>query len=172
MLATGAFRGVRRESPGHPFFGTYNIHISGRYENVYVGRNRKFRSRIVRRFLQCIYCASAAPDLTDEHAIPLGKLPKGAPGLVLRNASCKRCSEITSAFERSVLQRLWQPARAGLGLRSYRKRNYAKEYPLTIVRNGHAEDVLLPLRDYPATMQLIEYPPPAYFMEKFTRMEY
>lgn len=111
---------------------------------------------------KCIYCAKASVGLTDEHAIPLGLLPEGAPGLVLRNASCKSCAAITSTFERSILRRLWQPARAGLGLRSYRKRNYAKKYPLTIVRDGQLEEVALPLTEFPATMQFIEYPPPAY----------
>lgn len=115
---------------------------------------------------KCIYCASATADLTDEHAIPLGLLPEGAPGLVLRNASCIKCSGITSAFERSILRRLWQPARAGLGLRSYRKRHYEKKYPLTIIRREQVEEVLLPLTDFPATMQFIEYPPPAYFCGK------
>ncbi len=112
---------------------------------------------------KCIYCGSHGPSLTDEHGIPFGLLPLNAPGLVLRSASCTSCSGITSAFERSVLQRLWRPARSGLGLRSYRKRNREKKYPLTIVRDGEAEEILLPLEEYPATMQFTEYPPPACF---------
>ena len=94
---------------------------------------------------RCIYCGNEGPDLNDEHGVPLGLLPQGEPGLVLRNASCDACSAVTSSFERSVLQRLWQPARAGLGLRSYRKRSHPKTYPLTLVRDSGTEDVFLPL---------------------------
>ena len=111
---------------------------------------------------QCIYCGNEGPGLTDEHGIPLGLLPQGEPGLLLRNATCCSCAKLTSLFERSVLQRLWQPARAGLGLRSYRRRSRPKSYPLTIVRDSGAEDVFLPLDQYPATLQFIEYPPPAF----------
>jgi len=110
---------------------------------------------------QCIYCGNDESGLADEHGVPLGLLPEGEPGLVLRNASCSLCAEKTSLFERSVLRRLWQPARAGLGLRSYRKRSRLKSYPLTLASDNGVEDVLLPFDQFPATMQFIEYPPPA-----------
>lgn len=110
---------------------------------------------------QCIYCGNDESGLKNEHGIPFGLLPEGEPGLVLRNASCRVCAEKTSRFERSVLRRLWQPARAGLGLRSYRKRSRSKSYPLTLVSDNGVEDVLLPLDQFPATMLFIEYPPPA-----------
>jgi hypothetical protein len=115
---------------------------------------------------RCIYCGKDGPGLTNEHVIPMGLLPKNEPGLVLRDASCKDCRDITSGFERAVLRRLWLPARAGLGLRSYRKRNIPRVYPLTIVRNGRDENVLLPLGEYPATLQLLEYEPPVHLTHK------
>lgn len=111
---------------------------------------------------RCIYCGKTNVNLSDEHVIPMGLLPKAHPGLVLDNASCRDCCNITSDFERAILRKLWLPARAGLGLRSYRKRKIPREYPLTIVKNGQAEEVLLPLDEFPATLQLLEYQPPVH----------
>ena len=45
---------------------------------------------------QCIYCGNEGPGLTDEHGIPLGLLPQGEPGLLLRNATCCSCAKMTS----------------------------------------------------------------------------
>ncbi|MEO7860033.1 MAG: hypothetical protein ABIU05_06235 [Nitrospirales bacterium] len=118
---------------------------------------------LIAQINKCIYCGSDGPDLTDEHVIPLGLLPKDEPGLVLGRASCNPCSAITSAFERAVLRRLWLPARAGLGLRSYRKRKIPREYPISVIRDGIEEEVMLPLEEFPATLQLIEFQPPVHF---------
>jgi hypothetical protein len=99
---------------------------------------------------KCIYCGSTGPDLTDEHAVPLGLLPREEPGIVLKEASCPRCAVITSRFESVILRKLWRPIRAGLNLRSYRKSAVPREYPLQIERNGKSEVVTLPLEEFPA----------------------
>lgn len=111
---------------------------------------------------QCIYCGNKESRLTDEHVIPVGLLPHGEPGWVLRKASCQHCSKITSAFERAVLRGLWEPVRTGLHLRSYRKRKDAKTFSLTFVRDSKIQEVFMPIGEYPATMQLLEFAPPAY----------
>jgi len=69
---------------------------------------------------QCIYCGSQK-DLSREHIVPYGLLPKGQEGLVLEKASCSTCKDKTSAFERDVLRHLLRMARASLKMRSYRK---------------------------------------------------
>lgn len=110
----------------------------------------------------CIHCGIEGPSLSDEHIIPMGLLPSGEPGWVLRKASCQICSGVTSGFERAVLRRLWQPSRLGLGLRSYRKRKKERVYPLLVVRNSQPEKVMVPFCEYPATIQFLEFAPPAY----------
>jgi len=50
-----------------------------------------------------------------------------------------------------------------LGLRSYRKRKIPRGYPISVIRDGIEEEVILPLEEFPATLQLIEFHPPAHF---------
>lgn len=90
----------------------------------------------------------------------MGLLPSGEPGMVLRKASCNSCATITSAFERTVLRKLWQPIRAGLNLRSYRKKDVPRFYPVQIERNGIPEEVTLPLADFPAVTMFPTFKPP------------
>lgn len=101
---------------------------------------------------KCIYCGVDGPDLTDEHVVPLGLLPATEPGIILRKASCVPCAAITSKFEQAVLRDLWLPIRAGLKLRSRKKRDTKKLFPILIERDGKSEEVFLPAAQFPAVM--------------------
>lgn len=101
---------------------------------------------------KCIYCGVEGPDLTDEHVVPFGLLPRTEPGIILRKASCRPCAAITSKVERAVLRELWQPIRAGLNLRSRRKGDALKLYPLVIEQDGREKEIFLPVDEFPVVM--------------------
>lgn len=64
----------------------------------------------------CIYCGST-DNLTDEHIIPNGLLPKGGDWY-LPKASCPNCCSITKKFEGSVQQSMLGPLRYKLDLKT------------------------------------------------------
>lgn len=69
----------------------------------------------------CIYCGDNESRLTREHILPRGLGGNSAPqghndALVLQNATCYRCADITSKIETDCLRQMNQ-ARARLGLK-------------------------------------------------------
>ena len=75
----------------------------------------------------CIYCGSTK-DLGDEHIIPFGFGGR----MVLPESSCKACSRITSAFERTCLRTMFGPLRMLYGLPSRRKKDRPMTLPLKV----------------------------------------
>lgn len=114
----------------------------------------------------CIYRLPNEPahelPLREEHVVPLGLLPQGHAGWKLLHASCRPCEKITSAFEEAVLRRLWKAGRTGLGLRTRRKSEVPKAFPLLVERDEELREVLLPASETPVILQLPEYALPAY----------
>jgi len=129
-----------------------------------MGTHRKPRTMLNGRLPAvgcCIYCR-ATGDLTDEHIIPLGL----NGGSILPDASCKRCAEKTSVFEREILRgELW-PVRAAFGYPTRRRRSQPKTFPFRISRRGKEETVSVPLSEYPLSVTFPifaeELPPIAY----------
>ncbi len=79
----------------------------------------------------CIYCGCTTENLTDEHIIP-----KGLGGtLLLGEASCGRCAQLTSKFEMSVLRGFLDYGRQALGIkgRKSHKRARAELVPQTFL---------------------------------------
>jgi hypothetical protein len=71
---------------------------------------------------KCIYCEDPSPPLTREHILPRGLGGNEAPDglsntLVLNNASCQSCQNITKQIENACLVAMMGPGRAKLGLR-------------------------------------------------------
>ena len=66
---------------------------------------------------RCIYC-SGSKDLTDEHVIPYGLGGR----IELPRSSCRKCSEVTSAFEHTCLRTMYGPLRLLYELPSRRKK--------------------------------------------------
>ena len=95
----------------------------------------------------CIYCHSTS-DLSDEHIIPFGLLPKWGDW-VLPKASCGECRKITKKFEGSVQQTMLGPLREKLGLKTRRrpKKKYTREVHH---RDGTVERRELSADDLPA----------------------
>lgn len=95
----------------------------------------------------CMYCKSK-DNLTDEHIVPFGFVNKGKGNISLKQSSCRDCATITSKFERDVLRGDFLGLRSILDFKS-RKGKIPRELPLTVVRNGKEEEVVLPVEEHP-----------------------
>jgi hypothetical protein len=83
---------------------------------------------------RCIYCGEAQRNqLTDEHIIPFGLLPKGGDWF-LPKSSCYACADITKKFEGQVLSGMFGPFRQQLKLKSCRE---SKKTGRMALRRGH-----------------------------------
>jgi hypothetical protein len=111
---------------------------------------------------RCIYCPYSGPDLSTEHIIPKGLLPRGVEPWLLYKASCAACRAVTSAFERVLLQGLLSPIRAALDLSSYRRKQRPTRFPIRIIRNGAEVEIMVPAKEYPALLMLPIFLPPAH----------
>ena len=106
---------------------------------------------------KCVYCDST-DNLTDEHIVPHGL--KG-PWQLLKG-SCKTCNQITSAFERSVLQEQFILPRATLGLPTYHPKNRPQEFSFEVEREGRKENIVLPITDCPPIFMMLDFEKPRY----------
>lgn len=90
---------------------------------------------------RCIYCGATGVSLSDEHIVPYGL----GGSHVIRDASCRRCSNITSKFELRVLRDLWGDARASYNAPTRRRQKRKTEItmpdagggPLTVPASEH-----------------------------------
>jgi len=107
---------------------------------------------------KCIYCGGEGE--TDEHIIPfaLGGTAK------LFKASCEKCRNITSKYERNPLRNNWVEARAVLDYPS-RKRDFGDEKFLLSVTFKNGEDGILelPKNKVLGLTPFLLYPLPAFF---------
>lgn len=109
---------------------------------------------------RCIYCGASAK-LSDEHVIPRGL----GGDLVLARASCPRCAEITSRFERDILRNPQVLAlRSAFELPTYHPKNRPDTFRLAVTRNG--EDEVL---EVPAQQTLLGFPSPNFPPPGFLR---
>jgi hypothetical protein len=106
---------------------------------------------------KCIYCGSAE-DLTDEHVIPYSL----DGDIVLDDASCKTCAQITSGFETHVTRDGMQPVRAMLGLKTRKKKKRPKEFPVAVARDDQRVTELVPVEDYVGVLPYVERGMPGY----------
>lgn len=99
---------------------------------------------------ECVYCGSRE-NLSDEHIVPYS-----LDGVhVLRDASCKRCCDITKKFELDVARNLWGDPRISYGMRSRRKKSRPK-YVLIPVANDARRKLKVPYKEYPAAFVYYE----------------
>jgi hypothetical protein len=94
---------------------------------------------------KCIYCGFGE-SLSDEHILPFGL----GGDLVLPKASCKKCSDITSAIEGRLLRGHWWPLRRQLNLQSRHPSKQPDDFEVKIIRSDGAEEKgLIPADRYP-----------------------
>src|SRR4051794_10469240 len=86
---------------------------------------------------RCIYCPEEGT--TDEHIIPLSLGGK----LLLRDASCDTCREITRRFEEAVTRDMYWPLRLRLGIMGSRKRRKERltHWPAVLIDNDRQEEM-------------------------------
>lgn len=107
---------------------------------------------------QCIYCGTSFGVLIDEHTVPYGF----NGGSVLLQASCKKCADVTSAFETVVLRDTLFAARAAVGAKTRHRKHRNRKIPLLIVRNGKEEEILVPWQEHWKVIPLPVFEPPAF----------
>jgi hypothetical protein len=102
----------------------------------------------------CIYCGIADVKLTNEHIVP-----KSIGGQhVIREASCSKCSNVTSKFEREVMRGLWNDARTSYNAPSYRKNKRNKFIVLSDPKIP-SKKLKVPFSEYPAPMAFYQMHP-------------
>jgi hypothetical protein len=109
---------------------------------------------------RCVYCGST-DSLTDEHIVPYGL--KG-PWQLLKG-SCKVCSQITSAFERNVLREQFILPRAALDLPTYHPENRPQEFSFEVEKDGHREELVLPVTECPPIFVMLDLEKPRYISD-------
>jgi HNH endonuclease len=90
-----------------------------------VGRTKQRRAGIG----HCIYCGKRE-GLSDEHVIPYGL----GGDLVLYQASCQACADITSSLEMRLLRGHWWAYRRLLGLKSRRQKEQISHLPVSLIK--------------------------------------
>ncbi len=114
----------------------------------------------------CIYCGST-DNLTDEHIIPYGLLPKGGDWY-LPKSSCPNCCSITKKFEGSVQQTMLGPLRYKLGLktrnRGSRKKKTNKFVTLFNYPDGRLEPKEISGDDFPTVCIGFKWLMPAFLL--------
>jgi len=109
---------------------------------------------------KCVYCDST-DNLTNEHIVPRGL--KGHWQLL--KASCKACNQITSAFETNVLRKELILLRAASGWPTRHPKNRPKEFSFKVEKDGHKEEIVLPVADCPPFFMMLVFEPPRYIAD-------
>lgn len=106
----------------------------------------------------CIYCG-AQDNLTKEHIIPYGL----SGTAVLPDASCSRCSTITSKFEGKVLSGPLADVRKLLRMQSRSKHeNASVDTELALIKDGKPFVVRVPLEESPIILSFPIFTAPHY----------
>lgn len=104
----------------------------------------------------CIYCHAENVPLGAEHIVPEGL----GGAIVLPAASCRKCERVTSGFETSCIQNMFNVIRyhAGIPSRSRHIRNPSAPLYLEI---GESTSISRkPLSDHPVHFAMFTFPPP------------
>ncbi|WP_244832343.1 hypothetical protein [Caballeronia sp. TF1N1] len=108
---------------------------------------------------QCIYCGSWKDKLSREHVIADGL--KGT--IVLPNASCEVCRDVTSAIELHCLRKMFVVFRNTTGLYSKKhkkRRGSSSDFTITIEENGVETVTEVPINEAPAAFLELHLPVP------------
>ena len=111
---------------------------------------------------KCIYCGCASDKLTNEHVIPLAL----GGTMVIRNASCEKCRDITSRYERNPLKENWSEVRACLDYPSRRRKFEDEIFYLRVTLKNEKETVLkLRKSEVLGSAQFLEFALPGFFLK-------
>lgn len=107
----------------------------------------------------CIYCG-AEDDLSNEHIIPYAL----GGNLYLPKASCLKCRDLTSRFERCVLRGFMHRARIVANFRTRHPKQRPDRVGVTLLDGETPRNVALPRQLAPAFLQLPMFEPPRALM--------
>lgn len=147
---------------------TGTAHVVGRDDNqawaefsddlLFSDPNLNLNEEPSRRIGKCIYCGLSDEPLSREHIIPTGLNGEWT----LTEASCSLHRDITSRFESDLLRGTFGSARIGLGMRTRRPHDRPSHVQLRVERGGEMRDIPVLAEDYPATIALPVFAPPAH----------
>ena len=113
----------------------------------------------------CIYCG-ARDDLEKEHVLPFGL----SGSAILPKSSCRNCAAITGAVEEDMLRGAFWPARIYRNLKSRTKhKNAPRKFPVSVVRGGQPEEVLVEVGDLPIVLPFPLFPLPGHLSQAQTQ---
>lgn len=106
---------------------------------------------------RCIYCGSTASPLTKEHVIP--RCLQG--NVTLPGASCRKCAQMTSEFERRFARDTHGPFRDYEGMIGRKKGEVARKHLVRkIGLNGMVTTDSVEARDHPALLLMPQFHSP------------
>lgn len=106
---------------------------------------------------ECIYCGTQSGRLTDEHVLPYSL--DGC--LVLPQASCDSCAEITSRLEFTVAREMYELLRIKRDFKSRRKKRRPTHFAADVVDpQGQRSTTQIPTSVFPTSYVALELPPP------------
>lgn len=108
----------------------------------------------------CIYCGESDTPLSNEHVIPLAL---GANDVLL-NASCKRCSDITSLIERKICNESLGDFRNALNMPTRRPNNRSDSIDINREVGEERTTTTVPWDRYPAILGLPRFRQPGMLM--------
>ncbi|MGH8605308.1 MAG: hypothetical protein ACREXR_21710, partial [Gammaproteobacteria bacterium] len=109
----------------------------------------------------CIYCG-ATEDLGKEHILPFGL----SGSAILPKSSCRSCASVTGSLEQDILRGSFWPVRVFRDLKSRSKHKDApKHVPVSVVRNGERDVVLLNIDEAPILLPFPLFAPPRHLSQ-------
>jgi len=110
------------------------------------------RPHVYKPATRCIYCGLSREDarLTKEHIIPLSFDGR----FIFPNASCVKCAGITSRFERTCSQQIFDHLRVHYQLPTRRPQNRPDAFPLDYNENGNTVTRMVPVLQHPFVVAL------------------
>ena len=104
----------------------------------------------------CIYCGARGVKLSNEHVIPFALGGNDE----IEEASCAKCADITSRFERRVARSMYLRLRARLGVQTRRPHDRPSHFPVRVAGPGGERIVQVPALEYPRVYAVFRMPPP------------
>lgn len=120
--------------------------------NKISNQNSKRNNRLVGK---CIYCGDTN-ELSKEHIVPKGLFGEHT----LSEASCKKCRNITSSFEKYVLRNMYLSTRATLNAPTKHPENRPDKFPLTVEKDGVKEEIFISTNSYPVIVPVVYFRKP------------
>ena len=123
---------------------------------------RVINTRESKQVGKCIYCGSTAGKLTEEHVTPHGL----GGSLVLLEASCGDCRDVTSALELKILRQEFFAARAAMRTKTRRPKERLEPQPIRIQKDGEIRTIKALWQDQWKVIRLPIFPLPAHIDDR------